>query len=98
MYGLWLFFKSALADYDSAFSYLWNPRFKFYFLRIVPTGSFVYLRIRLFSKKSQPKDPTNTMAYDTLPHNWSYQGDVMQKKLFIQVKIDRHDGEIPYEV
>ena len=47
---------------------------------------------------SWDKDPTNTMAYDTLPHNWSYQGDVMQKKLFIQVKIDRHDGEIPYEV
>ncbi len=24
--------------------------------------------------------PANTMAYDTLPHDWSYQGEVMQKK------------------
>jgi len=24
--------------------------------------------------------PANTMAYDNLPHNWSYQGEVMRKK------------------
>ena len=29
------------------------------------------------------KDPANTMAYDTLPHDWSYQGEVMQEKPFI---------------
>ena len=28
-------------------------------------------------------DPNNTMAYDTLPHDWSYQGDVMWKKTFL---------------
>ncbi len=26
--------------------------------------------------------PANTVAYDTLPHNWSYQGEVMRKKTF----------------
>ncbi len=24
--------------------------------------------------------PNDTMAYDTLPHDWSYQGEVMQEK------------------
>ncbi len=28
-------------------------------------------------------DRANTMAYDTLPRNWSYQGDVMRKKNFL---------------
>jgi hypothetical protein len=38
------------------------------------------------------------MAYDTLPHDWSYQDDVMRKKPFIYLKIDRHDGEVPFKV
>jgi hypothetical protein len=41
--------------------------------------------------------PTNTMAYDTLPHDWSYQGEVMQKKTFVlRQKIYRHDGVVPF--
>ena len=28
----------------------------------------------------QEVNPANTMAYDTLPHDWSYQGEVMRKK------------------
>ena len=43
-------------------------------------------------------DPANTMAYCTLPHDWSYQGDVMQKKPFCWVKIDQHDGEVSFAV
>jgi hypothetical protein len=31
---------------------------------------------------SLDKDPANTMAYDTLPHDWSYQGEVMREKTF----------------
>ena len=31
---------------------------------------------------SWDNDPANTMAYDTLPHDWNYQGEVMQKKTF----------------
>ena len=31
---------------------------------------------------SQDIFPTITMAYDTLPHDWSYQGEVMRKKTF----------------
>ena len=28
--------------------------------------------------------PANTMAYDTLPHNWSYQGEVkLEKNLLV---------------
>ncbi len=41
--------------------------------------------------------PANTMAYDTLPHNWSYQGEVMQKKTFgLRQKNYRHDGVVPF--
>jgi hypothetical protein len=32
---------------------------------------------------SWDKFPANTMAYDTLPHDWSYQGEVMQKKTLV---------------
>ncbi len=32
---------------------------------------------------SWDSDPANTMAYDSLPHDWSYQGDVMRKKPFL---------------
>ena len=42
MYELCLFFfKSALDDYYSAFSYLWNPHFKFYFLRFYFSNFFI---------------------------------------------------------
>ncbi len=27
--------------------------------------------------------PDNTMAYDTLPHDWSYKGKVMWKKTLV---------------
>ena len=42
--------------------------------------------------------PTNTMVYDTRPHDRSYQGDATQKKPFILVKVDRHDGEVPFKL
>ncbi len=37
------------------------------------------------------------MAYDTLPHNWSYQDEVMQtkNKTFC---LGKNDGGIPFKV
>ncbi len=42
--------------------------------------------------------PANTMTYDTLPHDWSYQGEIMRKKPLVLGKNYRHDGVVPFKV